>query len=137
LVHTSGDETIGGTKTFTASYLSISNAAGTGGTGLNILDSNGKGKSFFHHFYKDGKYISSFGNRNDTAAKTATVEVAVSDDGKTEFSYYNIDTMRAPTPAVSSNSTNIATTAWFNNKMKVVSSLPSSPVSGVFYFIPE
>lgn len=137
LVHTSGDEAIGGTKTFTASYLSISNAAGTGGSGLNIIDSNGKGKSFLHHFYRDGKYISSLGGRNDTSERTACIEVVVNDDGKSEFNSYNIDNMYAPTPAVSSNSTNIATTAWFNNKMQVVSSLPSSPTSGVFYFIPE
>jgi hypothetical protein len=31
LVHTSGDETIGGTKTFTAPYLLVKNAAGSGG----------------------------------------------------------------------------------------------------------
>ena len=137
LVHTSGDETIGGTKTFTAPSLRISNVAGTGGTGLNILDSNGKGQTYLHHFYTGGRYYSRLVNYNATAKKTAYVEVVVDDDGGSIFTSYNVDNMRAPTPAVSSNSTDIATTAWFNNKMKVVSSLPSSPVSGVFYFIPE
>lgn len=43
----------------------------------------------------------------------------------------------APTPATNSNTTNIATTAWFRNNMQVVTSLPSSPTAGVFYFIKE
>lgn len=137
LVHTSGDETIGGTKTFTAPTLRISNAAGSGGTGLNILDSNGKGQSYLHHFYKDGKYYTRLICNNSTANKLAYVQIYIDDNGDSIFSSANVDAMSAPTPAVSSNSTNIATTAWFNNKMQVVSSLPSSPVSGVFYFIPE
>ncbi len=41
----------------------------------------------------------------------------------------------APTPAVNDNSTKIATTAYVQNKLKVVSALPSSPTSGVFYFV--
>ena len=43
----------------------------------------------------------------------------------------------APTPATNSNGTNIATTAWVNNKHQVVTALPSSPATGVFYFIKE
>lgn len=43
----------------------------------------------------------------------------------------------APTPATSDNSTQIATTAFVNNKLQVVDSLPSSPTAGVFYFIKE
>lgn len=42
----------------------------------------------------------------------------------------------APTPSsTGDNSTKISTTAWFNNKVKVVSSLPSSPDSNVYYFV--
>ena len=48
----------------------------------------------------------------------------------------NIFTL-APTPPTTDNSTQIATTAFFRNNMQVVSTLPASPVSGVFYFIPE
>lgn len=40
-----------------------------------------------------------------------------------------------PTPGVSSNTTVPASTAYINNKFKVVSSLPSSPDSNVFYFV--
>lgn len=42
-----------------------------------------------------------------------------------------------PTPAVSSNTTVPATTAYVNTKFKKVNSLPSSPDSNTFYFIPE
>lgn len=40
-----------------------------------------------------------------------------------------------PTPVVSDNSTNPATTAYINNKFQVVNSLPSSPDGDTFYFI--
>ena len=46
-------------------------------------------------------------------------------------------TTSASTPPTTDNSTQIATTAFFRNNMQVVSTLPASPVSGVFYFIPE
>lgn len=42
-----------------------------------------------------------------------------------------------PTPSVSDNSTKAATTAYINTKFKKVNSLPSSPDSNTFYFIPE
>ena len=51
-------------------------------------------------------------NHNATAKKTAYVEVVTNDNGATEFTSYNVDTMRAPTPASTSNSTDIATTAF-------------------------
>lgn len=41
----------------------------------------------------------------------------------------------APTPATNDNSTKIATTAWFNQKIQVVSTLPASPDSNVYYFV--
>lgn len=43
----------------------------------------------------------------------------------------------APTPAVSDSSTKIATTAYVNNKFKVVTSLPASPDANTIYFIKE
>ena len=42
-----------------------------------------------------------------------------------------------PTPALTANDTQAATTAWFNSKMQVVSALPAAPNANVFYFIPE
>ena len=41
----------------------------------------------------------------------------------------------APTPSVGDSSTKIATTAWFNQKIQVVSTLPASPDSNVYYFV--
>lgn len=41
-----------------------------------------------------------------------------------------------PTPTLTANNTQAATTAWFNSKMKVVSVLPANPDPNVFYFIP-
>ena len=42
-----------------------------------------------------------------------------------------------PTPALTANDTQVATTAWFNSKMQVVSALPAAPDANVFYFIPD
>ena len=42
-----------------------------------------------------------------------------------------------PTPALTANDNQAATTAWFNSKMQVVSALPAAPDANVFYFIPE
>ena len=42
-----------------------------------------------------------------------------------------------PTPAVSSNTTIPATTAYVNNKFILVSTLPASPDANTYYFIPE
>ena len=43
----------------------------------------------------------------------------------------------APTPQTSDNSTQIATTAWVNNKFQKVSTLPAQPDPNVTYLIPE
>ena len=43
----------------------------------------------------------------------------------------------APTPPISDNSTQIATTAFVNNKFQIVSTLPAEPDPNVFYYIPE
>lgn len=47
-----------------------------------------------------------------------------------------VTTTQAPTPAVSDNSTKIATTNYVNQKIQLVSALPSSPNANVFYCIP-
>lgn len=39
------------------------------------------------------------------------------------------------TPSVSDNSTQVATTQWFNNKIVTTSSVPTSPTTGAFYFV--
>lgn len=55
--------------------------------------------------------------------------------------YVNEDTGEvktdAPTPPISDNSRQIATTAWVNNKFQKVSTLPAQPDPNVTYLIPE
>lgn len=55
--------------------------------------------------------------------------------------YVNDDTgevkTHAPSPHISDNSTQIATTAWVNNKFQKVSTLPAQPDPNVTYLIPE
>lgn len=46
-------------------------------------------------------------------------------------------TPAAPTATTATNSTQIATTAYVNNKIKYVTALPASPDANTFYFIPE
>lgn len=45
--------------------------------------------------------------------------------------------VKAATPAVSTNDTTVATTAYVNAKFQVVSALPANPDANTFYFIPE
>ena len=46
-------------------------------------------------------------------------------------------TPTVPTPAVSNNSTQAINSQWFNQKVQVVSSLPSAPDTNVFYFVTQ
>ena len=67
---------------------------------------------------------------SDTTETVSFLGVYIGADGK-PFAY-------APTPqSTASNSGDVVTTAWFNQKMQVVSALPASPDPNVFYFIPE
>lgn len=67
--------------------------------------------------------------KNEVGSSTNARINVVQESGGTAYA-------TAPTPsATSDNSTKIATTAWFNNKIKVVSSLPASPDSNVYYFV--
>lgn len=61
--------------------------------------------------------------------KSAQIVVGVRADG----TIYT----ECPTPTVSDNSNQIATTAYVNNKFQVVSALPASPDPNTYYFIPE
>jgi microcystin-dependent protein len=116
-VHKAGDETVAGTKTFTAPYLQVTNAAGTGGSGIKISDSNGKGSSELVHYYTGGNYYTRLISWNATANKYAYIEIIAGDDGNMRFTNANLNSMTAPTPASTSNSTDVATTAWVNSKI--------------------
>lgn len=136
VVHKTGDETIGGNKTFT---LDITRKFGTTVDGSNhyntplvLRDSNGTITGYLRNAYYSNNAIAIGVQTVRTingVAKYANMEVGIKEDG----TFYTA----APTPAVSDNSTQIATTAYVNNKHVVVSTLPASPDADVYYYIPE
>lgn len=134
-VTTNTAQTISGVKTFTgntivnggASYgtFTIKNDVtdyGTSAVDLVVATANGKNQ-FLVHFKEGNKWCAHF--NQDPSTKGIT------------FSMNGCEKVSAPTPAVNANDTQVATTAWFNSKMQVVSALPAAPNANVFYFIPE
>lgn len=149
-VKTTGNQTIEGIKTFTSdthmqsgddmSYIVISvNADNTQQTqevatmgNYRVVDKNGKiiGDVRFRRD-TNGTVTSSMVARNYTSNASGVNSVISCSVDKSG----NISTA-APTPAVADNSTKIATTNYVNQKIQLVSALPSSPNANVFYFIP-
>lgn len=134
-VTTDTAQTITGVKTFNANTivngsganngtLTIKNDVTTYGTSavdLVVATSNGKNQLLVH-FQEGNKWCAYFDQ--DPSTKNIT------------FSLTPCAAVYAPTPAVASNGGDVATTAWFNSKMQVVSALPANPDPNVFYFIP-
>jgi hypothetical protein len=148
LLHRSGDETFSGVKT----VQSNSPRFGFKHTDIDVTTAPAEQKStriFFSD--KNNKWISEIGvykntdngvlsqiTANNGTAGVASLQIICEKDG----SRYGT----CPTPPdAADSSTKIATTAWvnsritsvMNNKLQVVSSLPSSPNADTFYFIPE
>lgn len=135
-VKTSGNQTIAGTKTFTGRQIVQSFASDSGGNGFKIEDSNNKGYvGLYEYITSDGSHFARL--LNNSYGKNAYIDIQTSSAGVSSINLSNADSMKAKTPSATSNDTNIATTAWVNQKLKVVSALPSSPQPDVFYFIPE
>lgn len=136
VVTTDTAQTISGVKTFNANTIVKGSGAGNGiftikndvttyGTSavdLVVATENGKNQLFVH-FQEGNKWCAFFDQ--DPSTKNIT------------FSLAPCAAVYAPTPAVASNGGDVATTAWFNSKMQVVSALPANPDPNVFYFIPE
>ena len=135
MVTTNTAQTISGVKTFTANTIvnggagngtfTIKNDVTTYGTSavdLVVATSNGKNQ-FLVHFQEGNKWCAYF------EQNPSTKDVALSMGG--------CAAVYAPTPTVNANDAQVATTAWFNSKMQVVSALPAAPNANVFYFIPE
>lgn len=134
MVTTNTAQTISGVKTFTANTIvnggtsngtfTIKNDVTTYGTSavdLVVATSNGKNQ-FLVHFQEGNKWCTYF------EQNPSTKDVVLSMGG--------CAAVYAPTPAVASNDAQVATTAWLNSKMQVVSALPANPNPNVFYFIP-
>lgn len=151
LLHRSGDEIFSGVKTgqsnnpkfgFKNTLADISNkpSACTSST-LFFLDKNGLCTGEIRNeFFKTGYLETAIYTNSKTSGtpKTSYIKIVVNENGEV----YAI----CPTPPrADDNSTKISNTQWvnsritsiMNNKLQVVSSLPSSPKADTFYFIPE
>ena len=134
-VTTDTAQTISGVKTFTGNTIVNGGAGngiftikndvtdyGTSAVDLVVATSNGKNQLLVH-FQEGNKWCTYFDQNPSTKDVT--------------FSMGGCAAVYAPTPAGNANDTQVATTAWFNTKMQVVSALPANPDPNVFYFIPE
>lgn len=148
LLHRSGDEIFSGIKTgqsnnprfgFKHTEIDVTtNPSNEKSTRIFISDKNNKWTAEFANYQKtDGLILTQITANNGTAG-TASLQIICKKDGSKYAT--------CPTPPdAADSSTKIATTAWvnsrissiMNNKLQVVSSLPSSPNADTFYFIPE
>lgn len=148
LLHRSGDEIFSGIKTGQSNNPRF----GFKHTEIDVTTAPAEQKSMRIFFSdKNNKWISEIGvykntddgvvsqiTANNGTAGTASLQIICKKDG--------IKYATCPTPpAADDNSTKISNTQWvnrritsiMNNKLQVVSSLPSSPNADTFYFIPE
>lgn len=148
LLHRSGDEIFSGVKTvqsnnprfgFKHTEIDVTTApAEQKSTRIFFSDKNNKWISEIGVYKNtDDGVVSQITANNDTAG-VASLQIICKKDGS------KYGTCPTP-PAADDNSTKISTTQWvnsritsiMNNKLQVVSSLPSSPNADTFYFIPE
>ena len=148
LLHRSGDEIFSGTKTGQSNnprlgfkHLEIdvtTNPSAEKSTKIFFSDKNNTWTSEIANYQKtDGQILTQI-TANNGDAGVASLQIICTKDGSKYAT--------CPTPPnAADSSTKIATTAWvnsritsiMNNKLQVVSSLPSSPNADTFYFIPE
>lgn len=148
LLHRSGDETFSGVKTgqsnsprFGLKHTEIDvtkNPSAEQSARIFVSDKNNKWISEIGFYQKtDGQILTQITANNNTAG-TASLQIVCKKDGSKYAT--------CPTPPnAADSSAKIATTSWvnsritsiMNNKLQVVSSLPSSPNADTFYFIPE
>ena len=135
-VHKTGDEIIGGIKTLYSQ------------DGVNLrLKSNYIDDDYNPSSPQYSNFIDNIDINNKLITRIFTTKVPSGANGialqawkgSTNYtlSVFTDGTTFAPTPNVSSNGANIATTAYVNTKFQVVSTLPANPDSNVYYFIPE
>lgn len=148
LLHRSGDEQFNGVKTlkndnprfgFQNTDLDVAtNPAKQKSTRIFIADKNAIWTGDITNYQNTGGDIVTQITANNGDKGSAVLQILCRKDG----SKYAV----CPTPtSAADNSTKISTTAWvnsritsiINNKLQVVSSLPSKPNADTFYFIPE
>lgn len=127
LVHKTGGETISGTKIF------------TGNIEFDSVYTGGKG-----FLYQQSAGQLSLGLRNDNNTEWSQNYMQFTPNAQTLIKATTNVQLSGSTPAITnqqpaltSNDGTLATTQWFNNKMKVVSALPTNPDANTFYFVKE
>lgn len=113
VVKLTGNQTIAGTKTFSSSPVAPTPTSGDSSTKVATTE-----------FVSDA-----IGDLSSNAVKT------YGDQTISGIKTFNSSPI-IPTPEVGDNTQKGATTAYINNKFQVVNSLPASPDSNTFYFIP-
>ena len=150
LVDRTSNQTIGGAKTFTGSINVTNTVADASVVMKNTNDDytttpTAYQSRCFRVLDKNDKILGDIRFRSETNGSRSTTILARNKINGTEVSGSivvivdakgNVSTY-APTPATTENNNQIATTAFVNNKLQVVDSLPSSPTAGVFYFVKE
>ena len=149
MVTTDTDQTISGNKTFTSNVnisgdnlevvfhtsgdFTVNPSAKVVYAPFVAYDANNKRGGFVSSDYNtDGSnytYLAAGTYKTDGSQIVASLAVRASRDGSVSAT--------APAPAISSNNTQIATTAYVNTKHQLVSALPASPNANVFYYISE
>lgn len=151
LLHRSGNESITGVKTvennnpkfgFKNTLADISNKpSALTNSKLFFLDKNGLFTGEIRNEFATTGYLETAiytNSKTSGTTKTSYIKVVVNENGEVYAT--------CPTPPrADDNSTKISNTQWvnsritsiMNNKLQVVSSLPSSPNADTFYFIPE
>lgn len=148
LLHRSGDEIFSGVKTgqsnnprfgFKHTEIDVTTApAETKSTRIFFSDKNNKWISEIGVYKNTDDGVVSQITANNGTAGIASLQIICNKDGS------KYGTCPTP-PRADDNSTKISNTQWvnsritsiMNNKLQVVSSLPSSPNADTFYFIPE
>lgn len=151
LLHRSGDETFSGVKTvqsnnpcfcFKNTLADISNKpSALTSSKLCFLDKNGLFTGEIRNEFSTTGYLETSiytNSKTSGTTKTSYIKIVVNENGEVYAT--------CPTPPrADDNSTKISNTQWvnsritsiMNNKLQVVSSLPSRPNANTFYFIPE
>lgn len=150
LVHRSGDETVGGNKTFSGNIVLTSSVADTAVVQKNLNDTSGVSPSVdqFRSFRVTDKNNYILGDLRVVHSTDYVMTSILAQNKKSDGTQVNSDikvfaynngtiSAYAPTPAASSNTNQIATTAWVKGRHQVVSTLPASPDANTFYYIPE
>lgn len=114
-VHKTGDEKIGGVKTFTGRRIEQTFVSDSGGNGVKLLDSNNRGYvALYQYITNDGSHFARF--LNNSYSKNTYLDIQTTTAGVSTINLMNANYAKAPIPSDTSNDNNIATTAWVNNK---------------------